>query len=146
MIPPFEKFGLLPPGIHWVEWDEFAAAFGSTPRRRELLVGLKAAIDNLAAAGCKAVYIGGSFVTRKAAPNDFDACWSSVGVDPDKLDPALLDFSDGRRAQKAKFGGELLIAEAPADLEGKTFLDYFQQEVRRRALRRKGIIGIRLRT
>jgi hypothetical protein len=145
MIPPFEKFGLLPPGIHWAEWDEFAAAFGSTPRRQKLLVGLKAAIDNLAAAGCEAVYIDGSFVTRKAEPNDFDACWSTIGVDPDKLDPVLLDFSDRRRAQKAKFGGELLIAEAPADLEGRTFLDYFQQEIRRGVLRRKGIIGIRLR-
>jgi hypothetical protein len=62
------------------------------------------------------------------------------------LDPVLLDFSDGRRAQKARFGGELLIAEAPEDLEGKTFLDYFQQEVRRGAMRREGIIGVRLRT
>lgn len=84
-------------------------------------------------------------MTRKAEPNDFDACWSSVGVDPDKLDPVLLDYSDGRKAQKAKYGGELLIAEAPADLEGKTFLDYFQQEIRRGVLRHKGIIGIRLR-
>ncbi len=55
MIPPFEKSGLLPPGIHWVEWDEFAAAFGSTPRRRKLLVELKAAIDNgLLSAGSSA--------------------------------------------------------------------------------------------
>jgi hypothetical protein len=53
MIPLFEKFGLLPPGIHWVEWDEFASTFGSTPERQMLLVGLKAAIDNLAAAGCQ---------------------------------------------------------------------------------------------
>ena len=145
MIPPFEKFGLLPPGIHWVEWGGFAAAFGSTPGRQKLLAGLKVVIDNLAAAGCPGVYVDGSFVTRKTEPNDFDACWSSIGVDPENLDPVLLDFSDGRRAQKAKFGGELLIAEAPADLEGKTFLDYFQHEVRRDVLRRKGIIGIKLR-
>ncbi len=144
MIPPFEKFGLLPPGIHWTEWDEFAAAFGITPGRQRLLAGLRMAIDNLAAAGCSAVYIDGSFVTRKAEPNDYDACWSSIGVDPEKLDTVLLDFSSGRSAQKARFGGELLIAEAPADLEGKTFLDYFQHEVRRDVVRRKGIIGIRI--
>ncbi len=119
--------------------------FGVTAGRQRLLVGLREAIDILAAAGCQAVFINGSFVTRKAEPNDFDVCWSSVGVDPERLDPVLLDFSDGRKAQKARFGGELLIAEAPADLEGKTFLDYFQQEVRRGALRRKGIIGIKLR-
>ncbi|MGH9799145.1 MAG: hypothetical protein ACRD82_02180 [Blastocatellia bacterium] len=62
---------------------------------------------------------------------------------------SALDFQDnrfagGRKAQKARFGGELLIAEAPADLEEKTFLDYFQHEVRRGLLRRKGIIGIRI--
>lgn len=144
MIPPFEKFGLLPPGIHWTEWDEFAAVFGTTRGRQKLLAGLRAAIDNLAVAGCSTVYIDGSFVTRKTEPNDFDACWSSIGVDPEKLDPVLLDFSDKRRKQETRFGGELLIAEAPADLEGKTFLDYFQQEVRRGLLRRKGIIGIRI--
>ncbi|MGH9845095.1 MAG: DUF6932 family protein, partial [Blastocatellia bacterium] len=135
MIPPFAKFGLLPPGIHWAEWDEFAKTFDATAHRQQLLVGLKAAIDNLAVAGCQAVFIDGSFVTRKTEPNDFDACWSSTGVDPGKLDPVLLDFSDGRKAQKAKFGGELLVAEAPADLEGKTFLDYFQEEIRRGVVR-----------
>ncbi len=100
MIPPFEKFGLLPPGIHWAEWDELVERFGVTPRRQRLLIGLREAIDILAAAGCQAVFINGSFVTRKAEPNDFDACWSSVGVDPERLDPVLLDFSDGRKAQK----------------------------------------------
>ncbi len=145
MIPPFEKFGLLPPGIHWAEWDEVVARFGLTPQRLRLLDGFKTALDNLAAAGCQAVYLDGSFVTRKVEPEDFDACWSSVSVVPEKLLPVLLDFSDGRRAQKARSGGELLIAEAPADLEGQTVLDYFQHEVRRGVVRRKGIIGIKLR-
>ena len=104
MIPPFEKFGFLPPGIHWAEWGEVVARFGLTPQRRRLLDGFKVALDNLAAAGCQTVYLDGSFVTRKAEPEDFDACWSSVGVVPEKLLPVLLDFSDGRRAQKARFG------------------------------------------
>ena len=145
MIPPLGKFGLLPPGIHWATWDEVAAAFGQTAQRRQLLEGLRAATESLIAAGGSVIYLDGSFVTRKVEPEDFDACWSSVGVNPDKLDPVLLDVSDGRRAQKEKFGGELLNAETPADFEGRTFLEYFQQEVRRGVLRRKGIIGIRLR-
>lgn len=144
MIPPFAKFGLLPPGIHWTTWEEFSQHFGFTARRQTLLVGLKAALASLADAGCQAVYIDGSFVTRKAEPNDFDGCWSGVGVDPAKLDPALLDFTNDRRAMKEKFGGELFVAETPADLEGRTFLDFFQAEIRRQMRVRKGIIGIKL--
>jgi hypothetical protein len=47
-------------------------------------------------------------------PNDFDACWAMAGVDfdlLDRLDPVLLDWSNRRAAQKAKFGDELFIAE-----------------------------------
>jgi hypothetical protein len=144
MIPPFAKFGLLPPGVHWATWDEILIAFGTTPHRQKLLAGLREALDNLAEAGCEVAYLDGSFVTRKVEPEDFDACWSSVGVDSAKLDPVLLDFTNGRSAQKIKFGGELLLAEAQANMTGQTILDYFQHEMPRGVLLRKGIIGIRL--
>lgn len=144
MIPPFAKFGLLPPGIHWTTWEEFSEQFGFTPRRAALLSGLKAALDDLSRAGCAALYIDGSFVTRKVEPNDFDACWSGVGIDAAKLDTVLLDFTNDRQAMKDKYGGELLVAETPADLEGRTFLEFFQTEIRRQQRIRKGIIGIKL--
>lgn len=47
-------------------------------------------------------------------------------VDPLLLDPALMDFSDRRRAQKLKFGGEFFPADLPADPQGTEFLDHFQ--------------------
>lgn len=56
----------------------------------------------------------------------FDACWDAVGVDPDALDPVLLDFSDRRKAQKERFGGELFPADTAAEPAGTRFLDYFQ--------------------
>ena len=108
------------------------------------MVGLKAAIESLTLAGCPAIYIDGRFVTRKAEPNDFDGCWSGTGIDPAKLDPMLLDFTHNRQAMKQKYGGELFVAETPADLEGRTFLDFFQTEFRRQTRVRKGIIGIKL--
>ncbi len=141
---PFIKFGLLPPGIHWTNWEEFNQHFSFTVQRQILLVKLKAAIDSLTLAGCTAIYIDGSFVTRKAEPNDFDGCWDGEGIDPDKLDPVLLDFTNNRRAMKEKYGGELFVAQTPADLEGRTFLDFFQFEFRRQNRVRKGIIGIKL--
>lgn len=45
------------------------------------------------------IWLNGSFVTAKDEPTD--------DVDLDALDPVLLDLSDHRAAQKARFGGEL---------------------------------------
>lgn len=140
MIPPFEpSTGLLPPGIHEATWEEFVARFGWTPHRLTLLAGLKAALDALRAAGCRRAYVDGSFVTAKEEPGDFDACWEPAGIDLDVLDPVLLTFDTGRRAQKAKYGGELFQANMPADFARTTFLDFFQ---RSRGGQPKGIVAL----
>lgn len=90
--------------------------FGWNPRRRQLL-------DGLAAAGCRRIWRNGSFVTAKEEPGDFDACWDTTGVDLAALDPVLMDFSAGRAAQKARFGGELLpnVIEAGSGLRCAEF-------------------------
>jgi hypothetical protein len=142
MIPAFEpSTGLLPAGIHEATWAAFVARFGSTPGRLRLLAGLKAALDALRAGGCRRAYIDGSFVKAKAVPADFDACWEPDGVNPDRLDPVLLTFDQGRRAQKTKFGGELFPADWPAEPSGTTFLSFFQRD---RNDRPKGIVAIDL--
>jgi hypothetical protein len=140
MIPPFRRNGTLPPGIHWVTWEEVVERFGTNNHRQVLLVGLRAVLDNLQQAGCHEVYLDGSFVTDKVEPQDFDGCWSKVGVEPTKLDPVLLDFSHDRIAQKEKYGGEMFIAQAPAN-EQHVFLGFFQRDRRNQP---KGIIGIKL--
>ena len=99
MIPPFNRNGLLPPGVHWADWSELIDRFGDNPWRLLLTTGFRAAIDNLKGAGCQTVYLNGSFVTLKAMPNDYDACWEEAGVDPTALDPVLLTFDAGRAAQ-----------------------------------------------
>lgn len=99
-------------------------------------------MEELALAGCRAIYIDGSFVTAKLEPNDYDACWSIRGVTFSEVDPVLQDFSGRRQRMKEKYGGELFYAEATADFEGHSFLDYFQRD--KRSGKRKGIIGIRL--
>ena len=88
------------------------------------------------------VYVDGSFVTNKERPGDFDACWDVEGVDPERLDPVFLDFSDGRTAQKRRFGGEFFPAQLPKGVTGRTFLAFFQAE--RRTGRRKGIVAVRI--
>ncbi len=84
-----------------------------TPRRVQLLAGLKEALSLLKRAGCHSIYVDGSFVRKKPEPGDFDACWAIEGVDIDELDPVFLDFSNSRARQKARFQREFFPAELP---------------------------------
>lgn len=143
MIPEFEQDGSLPPGIHQATWDEIVERFGYTEHRRALLEGLKRALDALRNAGCSVVYIDGSFVTAKHTPNDFDACWDPRGVDPQMLDPVLLDFSNGRAAQKALLGGELFPSSSIERGSNSRFVDFFQTN--KQTGEAKGIVAIELR-
>lgn len=142
MIPDFDDNGNLPLGIHRATWREIDARFGQTLHRQRLLEGLRTALESLKAAGCKKVYLDGSFVTDREVPGDFDGCWEANDVDPTRLDPVLLEFANGRAAQKAKFFGELFIAEMRVREVGKTFLDFFQQD--KESGSPKGIIALNL--
>lgn len=126
MIPAFDHAGQLPAGVHEAEWAEVVERFGRTKRRRTLLAGLGDALRLLRAAGCNAVYLGGSFVTAKPVPADFDAAWVTADVDVNLLDGVFFDFSDGRAAQKARFGGELFPADFEEADTGRSFAEFFQ--------------------
>jgi hypothetical protein len=143
VIPLFDERGNLPPGIHEATWDEVVEHYAINERRQQLLDGLHDALISLRAAGCPRAYLDGSFVTDKELPGDFDVCWEISGVDASLLDAELLDFSDRRAAQKARYGGELFPAQATAEPAGTAFLDYFQRD--RDTGEPKGIIAIDLR-
>ena len=130
-IPPFDSVtGLLPPGEHVAGWGEVRERFGWNLRRRRLLDGLQEGLAAFGAAGCRRVWLNGSFVTAKDEPGDFDAVWSPEGVDRAQLAqdmPELVDLSDHRAAQKLRFGGEFF----PNVVEGKSgeqFVDFFQTD------------------
>lgn len=124
MLPQINSHGYLPPGVHQAPWAEVVSRFGLNSHRNRLLVGLYDALTSLAKAGCREVLLDGSFVSKKPLPDDYDGAWEPDGVDPDLLDPVLLDFSNGRAAMKAKFGGELFPASAEAG-RGILYRDFF---------------------
>ena len=141
MIPKFSPDGNLPKGVHETTWKQFCKRFGHTSHRSSLIKGLEAALKDLAAAGCRRVYINGSFVTTKEVPGDYDLCWSIDGVIPEKLNQALLDFSPkGRVLMKEKYKGDLFPAEIPEGTSGKLFLYFFQTDKITGEL--KGIIAL----
>ena len=59
------------------------------------------------------------------------------------LDPVLLDFDNGRAAQKKKYGGELFISSSRAVRDSDiVFFDFFQRDKHSGA--KKGLIEIQL--
>ena len=106
------------------------------------MTGFRAALENLKGAGCRTVYLNGSFVTSKGIPNDYDACWEEAGVEPAALEPVLLTFDPGRAIQKAKYMGELFPASIISDTGGLSFLEFFQTDKDTGGC--KGIIAIAL--
>lgn len=128
MIPPYSVItGYLPSGVHPAQWVEVAPRFSQNSHRDHLTTGLYAALKNLAGAGCRTILLDGSFVSEKALPKDYDGAWEPHGVDPSKLDPVLLNFSNGRAAMKAKYGGELFPASFPAS-PGVLYREFFLKD------------------
>jgi hypothetical protein len=103
---------------------------------------MREALLVLKRAGCRTVYLDGSFVTGKVVPLDYDACWDATDVDPRLLDPTLLTFDAGRLFQKAKYGGEFFPAHVAADGAGCPFIDFFQ--IDKQTGDAKGIVAINL--
>ncbi|MBC6479673.1 MAG: hypothetical protein GDA56_19730 [Hormoscilla sp. GM7CHS1pb] len=143
-IPEFDENGNLPPGVHWAEWSEFQERFGTTRKQQRMIEGLASAMEELKASGGRTIYINGSFVTREPNPNDFDACWDRDDVDLEYLRTnasTLLNLTDKRAAQKAKYKGELFPSDQPVDNYGTISIDFFQRD---RLQNKKGIIAIDL--
>ncbi|MAW86199.1 MAG: hypothetical protein CMJ42_06680 [Phyllobacteriaceae bacterium] len=147
MIPalvqlPGSPWPTLPAGMHAASLEDVAAAFATNVWRRELFEGLVLASGKLRLAGCAMIYLDGSYVTGKPRPGDFDACWDPTGVNPAKLDPVFLEFSNGRAGQKAAFKGEFFPSSMMCADVGRAFVDFFQLD--RFTGKHKGIIAISL--
>jgi len=145
MIPDFVDVGgpwrVLPPGVHDATMEEVEAHLATSDHRKRIFSGFRNGVVALREAGCRQIFLDGSFVTEKPIPADFDACWGPIGVDVTKLDPVFLDFSDGRKNQKNRFSGEFSPATLLAD-GTHVFLDFFQTD--RHTGKAKGIICIYL--
>jgi Family of unknown function (DUF6932) len=140
VIPPFDaSSGYLPAGEHLAAWVEFAAQFGGNAARNRLLEGLLRMAKSLAEAGCGFFIVGGSFVTDKPNPGDYDACCDFSGVNPKKLDLKLLGT---REEVRAEFYGERFPDHYMADDE-YTFREFFQTD---RDGNPKGVIRLDLNT
>jgi len=73
MLPAFDDFGNLPPGIHRCTVAELVERFGSGSDERETEISeLVQFIETARTAGVRRLLVNGSFVTGKLSPNDVD--------------------------------------------------------------------------
>ena len=143
MTLQFDERGNLPAGIYQLSWDEIVQQYGYNYHRKKLLTGLKNALYELKRAGCKIVYLDGSFVTTKQYPNDYDCCWKADEINPDLLDHRLLNCTQiGRKLQKIKYFGEFFPSSVIEGSSGSPFLIFFQNDAETGL--RKGIVKIDL--
>jgi hypothetical protein len=145
MIPEFIDNGgpwkVLPLGIHDSSLDEVKKRFAINKKRKLLYCGFSNACKSLKTAGCKVVYLDGSYVTEKINPGDYDVCWDPSQVNINNLDPIFLDFSNNRKNQKTKYGGEFFPSSFKAD-GVNTFAQFFQ--IDKETGLGKGIIRLQL--
>lgn len=112
-----------------MEWGPFVARFGWNSRRRFLIGGMHRAVSNLQLAGCVAAMVGGSFVSAKDQPGDYDLAFDPVGVNGSLVDPVLLRHDDQRKAMKAKYFGDVCPWGAVAcAAAGLIYHDFFQRD------------------
>lgn len=73
MLPAFDDYGNLPPGIHFCSPEDLAARFGTGSEERIAAIGeLLEFIQAAKLAGVRRLLVNGSFVTGKLCPNDVD--------------------------------------------------------------------------
>ena len=131
MIPklisyPDVEFEVLPEGIHTASLQEVEDVFTFSDRRVLLFNGLLAGALALSRAGCKNLYLDGSYVTSKSDPGDYDAAWDPEGVNIALLDPVFAELDYPRLSQKNKFQGEFLPTDDLRDEYPTYMVDFFQ--------------------
>ena len=73
MIPAFDDFGFLPPGVHSATLAEIEARFGGQSElRRVQMESVRWMIGLAVRAGVQRIVLNGSFVTDIMEPNDVD--------------------------------------------------------------------------
>ena len=107
MIRPNDAI-IFKPGIHKYSMHEVERMFAYNDIRDKHFEGFMKWARELKEAGCKTVYLDGSFITRRKDPHDFDACWEPFVPKTRPKAQSLLDESiDGNLARKKEFGGDI---------------------------------------
>lgn len=121
----FDLPARLEPGRYELTWNDFTGSFLNNEHRKHLGQGMLAALKDLQRAGCERVEVGGSFVSSKRLPNDFDLVFQKEGVDMNLIDPVIK--SKQYWLQQSKFGGELFASDTHFNSPYKSAIEMIRQ-------------------
>jgi Family of unknown function (DUF6932) len=131
LLPAFDDFGYLPPGIHPCGIDELVARFGTGSPERE--VETKELLDFLTWTrnmGVERVIINGSYVSAQPAPNDVD-----IVILPSSKFRGALDWLE----QEVRWPFlQVLVAADDADLSNWSLDDFGTDRIGRA----KGVVEV----
>ena len=102
---PHLRDGFLPPDVHLTNWADLTERFAADPNRARFLPGMQHALLDLREGGVNRAYVGGSFVTDKVIPGDFDIAYQDAANFAKS--PALKRIFAHRDIMKMTYGGEL---------------------------------------
>jgi hypothetical protein len=142
-IPEFiEPSGYLPPGRYLATWTEIVDRFSTNPHRTALSEMLLEALRMLAKAGCRQVWINGSYVTDKERPGDVDVLYDAWAVRPNELDQLFRSETAAARADRNKIYGGDYFPVYDDELDG-ALISHFETD---RSDIPKGIVQLSLST
>lgn len=121
----FDLPARLEPGRYELTWNDFTGSFFSNEHRQHLGQGMLAALKDLQRAGCARVEVGGSFVSSKQLPKDFDLVFQKEGVDMNLVDPSIS--SKQYWLQQDKFGGEFFASDTHFNSPYKSAIEMIRQ-------------------
>ena len=129
MLPEFTQKGLLPAGVHRATLEEFEQRFiyfDHSDRRYRLFDKFRELHRQARGSGIvQRMLVGGSFVTSKPEPNDFDCI---LVVDPAVQNRNLLPTEynlDSRTRARRLFGGDV-IAVVEGSVNYHMYMSFFQ--------------------
>ena len=128
MIPPFDADGALPQGMHQAAWTAFRerfCIFARSDRRLRLCRQIAQMLEEAQASHIvERIIFGGSFVTSKSEPNDFDCIIVLKAETPyEDLLPFQRWVADTREASR-RYGGDVFVARIRQSTLAM-YLDFF---------------------
>ena len=144
-IPPFNKHGWLPEGIHDCTLEEATRQFGafqSSDRRPEVWARFVEFVSEAKASGrIDAVLVDGSFVTAGPTPNDIDLVLVVSANHDFSVDLPLGQYNVlSQRRVRRRFGFDIVVVKN--DSENLEQAVAFFQQVRQRPGAKKGLVRI----
>lgn len=136
--------GTLPPGVHDATLLEVEVQFGSSSRRRTLILTIRRLVHMARRCGfVREIYIDGSFVTAKPDPNDVDIV---LGIDdlPPSPDPLNVHERTSRLRSLRRCGGRDLhtFAFPKTDWRFQDIIDFFCKDREEAGGVAKGIVRL----